>query len=226
MTRCSKLRERAVTLRKLLLISLVLIGFATCNSAEATTQQSSPLYPHLSSDRSVVFADLDGDTHPDSAKVWNTSASSATGRYWLELSLSSTGRQSIPLVGPAGGLVIEARDVNGDHAIDLILATAWFKQPVAVFLNDGHGSFFRAETAKFPGAFASRNMTLTDGSSLGGHALAIPVQYRGGLFAATKCLLAARPPTRILRDRYSSKSPEFFLSSSSGRAPPSRLIHS
>ena len=26
---------------------------------------------------------------------------------------------------PSGGLLIEARDVNGDHSVDLILSTAW-----------------------------------------------------------------------------------------------------
>src|SRR5271170_3994083 len=61
--------------------------------------------------------------------------------YSVQLHLSSVGQHSIQLVAPAGGLQIEARDVNGDDAIDLVLTTAWLKQPVAIFLNDGHGSF-------------------------------------------------------------------------------------
>jgi hypothetical protein len=51
---------------------------------------------------------------------------------------------------PTGGLLIEARDVNGDHAVDLVLRTGWLRQHKAIRLSDGHGSFSRVEPTASP----------------------------------------------------------------------------
>ena len=100
-----------------------------------------------------AIADLDGDLRPDLASIQAEPNSSGTTNYWIQLQLSTTGWQSIPVVARAGGLRIETRDVNGDNAIDLVLAEAWFDRPVAVFLNNGHGGFSRAEPNAFEGVF-------------------------------------------------------------------------
>src|ERR1700747_1600027 len=85
-----------------------------------------------------AVADFDGDLHPDVVTVQAGTSNSRTSNYSIQLRLSAIGQHSIQLVAPAGGLLIEARDVDGNHAIDLVIRTAWFKLPVAIFLNDGH----------------------------------------------------------------------------------------
>jgi hypothetical protein len=100
-----------------------------------------------------AIADFDGDHRPDLATLQTCQDCSAVGSYWIQLQLSAAGPQSIHIFGPPGGLVVEARDVNGDHAVDLVLFTTWFRQPVAVLLNDGHGRFTAATPAAFPEAF-------------------------------------------------------------------------
>lgn len=103
----------------------------------------------------LAIADFDGDTRPDVAVVQVGRSNSSQTDYWIQLQLSSVGRQTILVVAPAGGLQIVARDVNGDDAPDLILTTTWLNEPVAVYLNSGHGSFSRVDPSNFPGAFAA-----------------------------------------------------------------------
>jgi hypothetical protein len=90
----------------------------------------------------LAIADLDGDHQPDFATVEaRRSNSPTTADYWIQVRFSASERRSIHLVAPKGGLVIEARDVNGDHAVDLVLFTARLRRPVAILLNDRHGGF-------------------------------------------------------------------------------------
>jgi hypothetical protein len=209
---------------QILLLAFILLGVAAGGSAKTAAAQTSSARGPLNTAQSFAFADLDGDAALDSADVWSTTSSSEAGEYWLELQLSSVGRRSIPLVGPAGGLVIEARDINGDHAPDLILATAWFKQPVAVFLNDGHGSFSRVEPAKFPAAFNSGTGVWSDNASFGAHNFALPNQYRGAVSPGAERLRVLPSPADAFRDVTSLNPSELALLSHDGRAPPSRLI--
>src|SRR5208282_6370061 len=92
-----------------------------------------------------AIADFDGDRRPDFASIQARQNRCDSSDYSIQINLSEGGRRSIHLLAPIGGLVIEARDVDGDHTIDLVVSTAWSKQPVAIFLNDGHGTFSRAE---------------------------------------------------------------------------------
>jgi hypothetical protein len=100
-----------------------------------------------------AVADFDGDVRPDLATIESGSNHAGATDYWVQLRLTTAGHQSIRLLAPAGGLWIEARDVNGDQAVDLVLTTAWFNQPVAILLNDGHGRFSRVQPATFSAAF-------------------------------------------------------------------------
>lgn len=94
-----------------------------------------------------AIADFDGDHRPDIASF--EMGGSGSMDHWVELKLTATGWQSIRFVAPEGGFVIEARDVNADDAVDLVVASAQFQQPVAIFLNDGHGHFSQAEPSRF-----------------------------------------------------------------------------
>jgi hypothetical protein len=104
-----------------------------------------------------AVADFDGDHQPDIATVEGGHASASVADYSIRFSLSGSGLLSIPVIAPSGGLSVEARDVNGDHVLDLIVATMWNRRPVAVFLNDGHGGFSRVEPSKFRSTFDSSN---------------------------------------------------------------------
>jgi len=100
-----------------------------------------------------AIADFDGDQRPDVARVHAGPSNSYQTEYWIQLQLTRTGSQVIGIVAPFGGLRVAASDVNGDHAVDLVLSTAWLGRPVAILLNDGHGRFTPEKPSAFPGAF-------------------------------------------------------------------------
>lgn len=168
----------------------------------------------------VAIADFDGDQLPDLASVETGRVGSISTDYWIQLQLTDSGRQSIHLVAPSGGLLIEARDVNGDHAIDLVLSTVWSRQPVAVLLNDGHGRFSQAEPSDFPAAFEDSSGTWNSSSQQASEPVGIPPQEQAGACSQATRLPDARGPT----DSIAVAGPGFpldsLLISHPGRAPP------
>lgn len=139
-----------------LFLLLFLLVFSLC--APHTTQaaaQAPVLAPLSGSGAPFAFADFDGDHRPDFATVEGSEGRTlSTENYWIRLRLSSLGKSYIHLSAPKGGLLVEARDVNGDNAVDLVVATAWLDQPVGVLLNDGRGNFSQASPSRFPEAFS------------------------------------------------------------------------
>jgi len=170
-----------------------------------------------------AIADFDGDVRPDLASIQAGPDNSGTTHYWIQLQLSSVGRQSIRLVAPAGGLRIEARDVNGDHAVDLILATAWFNQPVAVYLNNGRGSFSKAEPAAFPGAFSNSKISWAQVSSQATRTIGVPPQ--SGIWSEPSSLVHGQSPARPILPSSSVFLINPFLIFHAGRAPPFEVLH-
>jgi hypothetical protein len=57
------------------------------------------------------------------------------------------------------------------------------RQPVAIFLNDGHGNFSRAEPTAFPGAFSESKTNWVSGSSLTTDAVGMASQSGAGVCA-------------------------------------------
>jgi hypothetical protein len=173
-----------------------------------------------------AFADLDGDRRPDFASIQAGRDSPGSSDYSIQICLSEFGRQSLHLVAPVGGLLLEARDVDGDHSIDLVVSTPWRRQPVAIFLNDGHGSFSRAELAAFPRAFSESGTNLLPRSHPSTDALAISPQPDTGICPDEKHSEIDRSPARLLLAATAGFPPDSFLTSHSGRAPPSAVHHS
>lgn len=176
----SNLAARRYRLSYLLLL-LVLVGSTIASRAEAHN------FPITSVELNPQFAinDLDGDLRPDTASIETQQSGPSHTQYRIELRLSAIGRQSISVLGPDGGLQIEARDVNGDHAVDLVLSTAWHKQPVAILLNDGHRKFSQIEPNAFPGAFnesGEKWRSITDEAT---DAVGVPLQSRTQLELGT-----------------------------------------
>lgn len=96
-----------------------------------------------------AIADLDGDRKPDLALVEVESQRLAKTDYSIRLQLSAGTASTIGINAPHGGLRVAARDVNGDHSIDLVLTSNLDARFIAVLLNDGHGNFSEAA----PGAY-------------------------------------------------------------------------
>jgi len=200
--------------------SIIVLGFASQAPAYAADLPSSPA-SMTGPGSQFAIADFDGDLNPDLATVEAGGSKSGRADYRIQLRLSSVGRQSILLTAPRGGLVIEARDVNGDHAVDLVLATAWSGQPVAVFLNDGHGSFSRAEPNAFPRAFASSDGDRVSATRQGTDDVCIPPKPGSGICAAEKNARQDGSVEGFICPASEGLTASSFLISHAGRAPPS-----
>ena len=138
--------QRALFTRRHLLyqfLLLILILGAVGGSARAELDVRNLPAKSVGVGSRFAISDFDGDLQPDLASIQAGRNNSGETDYWIQVHLSTAGRQSIRVVAPSGGLQIEARDVNGDHAIDLVISTAGRREPVAILLNDGHGTFSR-----------------------------------------------------------------------------------
>src|SRR5438105_6355315 len=101
-------------------------------------------------DSQFAIGDFDGDRQPDVATVEIARFNTLRSRYWVSFQLSRGRLQTIGVTGPGGGLVLLARDVNGDRALDLVLVTPWRHELIAVLLNDGEGNFSPADPTQVP----------------------------------------------------------------------------
>lgn len=200
---------------------LLLLGLVAGNATANTDVQKVPVNS-VGPGQPFAIADLDGDVRPDLASIQAGSSTSGTTDYWIQLRLTTTSRQqSIRLVAPAGGLWIEARDVNGDHAIDLVFSTAWLRRPVAILLNDGHGTFSRVEPATFPEAFSDCKTNWSSASNRAIDSIGVPPQSR--TWGYTQMQLRNPEPKASLNSR-SNWAFVFnrLLLPHLGRAPPAR----
>ena len=206
-------------LRLLILVCLVVGGIA---SADA---QTSPV-TSAGSRLTFAVADFDGDLRPDLADVGIGRSSVSLTDYWIRFRLSAAERQTIFVVAPSGGLEIAARDVNGDHAIDLIVTTVWLRRPVAILLNDGHGRFSRVDPAGFPEAFREYGLRWSSSpQQLPCGVLDSPPQSRCGIFSPAERVLRDWPrvgAVSLLRFGFVGSA---LLISQLGRAPPSEVTH-
>jgi hypothetical protein len=211
-------------LRPLFLLTCTIAGaLAFAATAEADTGADVPRPSTTSVGPGLQFAvaDFDGDHRPDLVGVQTGQSNVARTKYWIQLQLSAAGHQTISLIAPSGGLQIAARDVNGDQIPDLILTTTWLGQPVAIFINDGHGTFTRAEPSAFPEAFREAQTCWDSSTDRATEAVGVPPPSRAGV-----CITVARLPHAASKAGAASPPrreffPSPFLISQLGRAPPS-----
>lgn len=200
---------------------LLVVGVMT-SGARSAQQQPSPV-SSAGWGLKFAIADLDGDRRPDLAYVETGRSDVSLTDYWIRLQVTAGQGQRILVVAPTGGLQIVARDVNGDHALDLVLTSAWFKQPVAILLNDGHGIFSQADPTAFPAAFSEPGTRWGSAAEQEPAIVGFPQQSRvWGLWVGVRL-----PRPRSLNDGAPQSSCGIVLSSlvfsHPGRAPPSEL---
>jgi len=197
---------------------LLLFSFTGRAWAQAADSQRIPI---ISTGPGLQFAiaDFDGDHRPDLAYVGAGQDNTNADSYWVDFRLSSQEQKCVRVIAPPGGLLIEARDVNGDQAVDLVVSTAWLRQPVAILLNDGRGSFKAANPGAFPGAFQRAESNRFSGHQ---HLIcAVDALTQSRLGVCTEKPLSHRLSETQFDPRSSSA---IFLSShyvsTRGRAPP------
>ena len=169
---------------------------------------------------SFSIADFDGDSKPDLASVETGKSDLARTDYSIQLQFSAAGRQTFEIVAPVGGLRIVARDVNGDHTPDLILTTTWFGQPVAILLNDGHGSFSREDPAAFPEAFSESEAKWLSNTTHATDAIGAPPQSREDLCSESDFFSHQRALGRLAASSDARTGFGPFFICHLGRAPP------
>lgn len=211
---------------RLLLRLLILLSFFGLveGSASAKAVVQNPPASSVGQGLPFAVADFDGDFRFDLASIEAWPNDSGTTDYWIQLQLSATGRRSIRFVGAPGGLRLEARDVNKDRAVDLVLVSAWSREPVAILLNDGRGGFSRVEPTAFPEAFTNLAATWSSITDRAMDSFGVPLQSR----AATCWNPRVLPQFQRRADAIPAASTELFfgrlLTSHTGRAPPSAFL--
>lgn len=101
---------------------------------------------------------------------------------------------SFQVFGSTPGLTLLARDIDGDHDLDLIVANSYSNRPIGVWINDGHGVFTQAGEGAFSGALWTSPYSSFTTSG---------VSPSPGL----SCLLERRPPTAVLASSSSFSAP-------------------
>jgi hypothetical protein len=91
---------------------------------------------------SGAMGDLDGDRRADSAVAQPQGLVNGAYRYRVDVHLSADPSTTFDVDSMAGGgLHISAKDVDGDHNLDLVITSTFGREPIGVWINDGHGRF-------------------------------------------------------------------------------------
>jgi hypothetical protein len=183
---------------------------------DVSTARGTSLGPGLA----FSIADLDGDLKPDLANVQAGQTDVSRTDYRVQLQLSAAGQQTFQIVAPMGGLQVVAHDVNGDHALDLVLTTTWLRQPVAILLNDGHGSFSRVDPTAFPAAFSESKTNWISSGEDGPDAVGVPPHSRSEIRSEIELFLHFPSQSGFVVFSYPRVGTGRLLVSNLGRAPP------
>jgi hypothetical protein len=198
--------------------------FGSHAKAAAVPSATPPALSHSKSPSRFAIADFDGDSRPDLATVEIGQIGPSRARYWIGFQLSSGPQQMIGVNAPVGGLNITSRDVDGDQSLDLIVTTAWFNQPVAVLLNDGHGNFTLTNPSAFPAiVWSAEKMLRLAPLNLQDAAVAALPSVSDGDCALNEHTSDASAAPDLLPSEISPHHPFPLPISVLGRAPPPAL---
>lgn len=175
----------------------------------------------------LAIEDWDGDRLPDLATVQETPSTLRRPEYAIRVRFRQGSDAAIGIEGPAGGVRLSPRDVNGDRVPDLVVTSALGTRIVAVLLNDGHGHFSVAEPSEFPQLKKEREDALEGPAAIAGTPPGL-APARSDTTATPesglrKLLAAGREP--LAGQRPNSAEQECQLLTS-GRAPPESILAS
>ena len=153
-------RARTATKAALLFcgVSLLLCCASLSLTATAATAAQESSHATTRARSNFAIADFDSDRRPDLATAEIERSDSRFAHYLIHLQFGAGPGQSIrygEFIGVTGAFglpQISAVDVNGDHAMDLVVTAVGQPQPIAILLNDGRGKFSLADPRDFPAA--------------------------------------------------------------------------
>ena len=207
---------------------LAACAFAACFppwSAQAQDRSdfgTRSLLPAFATSRgSGALGDFDGDHLADVAVAMPQGMVNGAYRYRVDVHLTSEPGTTFDVDSDAsGGLHISARDVDGDHDLDLVITSAFGREPLGVWINDGHGNFTEGTAADYsPSVWQDSDRSFEAPARL--RTPALPFVYPGGSVlqqARSSVLLLAR--NLPLRATAPSPSQRPLKPGSPPRAPP------
>jgi hypothetical protein len=102
---------------------------------------------------SGALGDFDGDQRADVALVEPEGVFNGAYRYRVDVHLSTDLHTTFDVdSGAAGGLHIIARDVDGDLDLDLVISSEFGREPIGIWINDGHGAFTKGQAEIYIGS--------------------------------------------------------------------------
>jgi len=96
----------------------------------------------------VAAADFDRDQEPDGALLLH--ADSGRPGFRIELHVTAGVNRELTFESNETALSISVRDLNRDGTPDIVVEQIFTHKRVAIWLNDGHGSFNTAKSEDFP----------------------------------------------------------------------------
>lgn len=97
----------------------------------------------------IAAADFDQDQKPDGAILRQFRRSNGQYCFLIEVHVTAGRNQVITFSSADTRLAISALDVNRDGAPDLVIDKELSHRLLKVYLNNGHGSFYRANSADY-----------------------------------------------------------------------------
>ena len=102
---------------------------------------------------SGALGDFDGDQRADVALAEPWGVFNGAYRYRVDVHLSTYLNTTFDVdSGAAGGLHISARDVDGDRDLDLVITSQFGREPIGIWINDGHGAFSKGQADAYIGS--------------------------------------------------------------------------
>jgi hypothetical protein len=96
-----------------------------------------------------ALGDFDGDRQPDQAVALPQGTVEGGYRYRIDVRLSSHAATTFEIDSHVpGGLRLSARDIDGDHDLDLVITSEFGRELVGIWINDGNGNFTRDLTSQ------------------------------------------------------------------------------